>query len=99
MSGGLPDVRGAVGADDGGHGNRPQEENSMVLVQVHVIAGVFTAQQKREMVQRLTGAMVEVAGESMRRLTWCLVEEVASDQWGVGGHPHSADDVKALERG
>ena len=71
----------------------------MALIQVKVIEGVFTAPQKREMVERLTNAMVEVAGESMRPLTWCVIEEVASDQWGIGGHTHTTGDVKALERG
>jgi 4-oxalocrotonate tautomerase len=71
----------------------------MALIQVKVIEGVFTAQQKREIVERLTDAMVQVEGASMRRLTWCLIEEVASDEWGIGGHTLSADDFKALERG
>jgi len=83
----------------GSHTNGPSEENSMALIQVKVIAGVFTAQQKREIIERLTDAMVEIEGESMRRSIWCLVEEVASGDWGVGGQSLSADDLKALARG
>jgi len=44
----------------------------MPLIRVTVIEGVFTAPQKREIVERLTDAMVEIEGESMRRLTWCI---------------------------
>ena len=83
----------------GSHTNRPPEENSMALIQVKVIEGVFTAQQKREIIERLTDAMVEIEGESMRRRIWCTVEEVASGEWGVGGQSLTADDVKALARG
>ena len=71
----------------------------MALIQVKVIEGVFTAQQKQEIIERLTDAMVEIEGESMRRSIWCLVEEVASGDWGVGGQSLTADDVKALARG
>ena len=71
----------------------------MALIQVKVIDGAFTAQQKREIIERLTDAMIEIEGESMRRSIWCLVEEVASGDWGVGGQSLSADDLKALARG
>ena len=71
----------------------------MALIQVTVIAGVFTAPQKQEMVERLTDAMVAIEGENMRNAIWCLIEEVASDEWAVGGHALTADDVRALARG
>lgn len=71
----------------------------MPLIQVKLIQGVFTAPQRREIVERLSEAMVEIAGESMRRVTWCLVEEVPSGEWGIGGQPLTADDVKALACG
>ncbi len=71
----------------------------MRLIQVKVIEGVFTAPQKREIVERLTDAMVEIDGENMRQLTWCVVEEVASGDWGIGGQTLTADDVRALARG
>ena len=96
MSGDVPDVRGADRADDGRHGNPSDKENSMSLIQVKVIAGVFTAPQKREIVERLTDAMVAIEGENMRQTTWCMVEEVASGEWGIGGQALTADDVRAL---
>ena len=70
----------------------------MALIQVTIIAGVFTAPQKQEIVERLTDAMVAVQGESMRQTVWCIVEEVANGEWGVGGHTLTADDVRALAR-
>jgi hypothetical protein len=47
---------------------------------------------------RLTQAMVAIEGEGMRKLTWCVVEEIRSGDWGIGGHTITRDDVKALAR-
>lgn len=71
----------------------------MPLIQVKVVQGVFTSLQKQEIIERLTDAMVEIEGEGMRNLTWCVIEEVASGDWGVGGRALTADDVRALARG
>ena len=70
----------------------------MPLIQVKLIERVFTAPQKQEIIERLTDAMVAIEGEGMRSVTWCVVEEVASGNWGFGGHILTADDVKALAR-
>ena len=71
----------------------------MALIQVKLIKGVFTSPQKQEIVERLTDAMVEISGENMRQGIWCVIEEVADDEWGVGGQTLTTDDVKALARG
>lgn len=71
----------------------------MPLIQVKLIEGVFTAPQRREMVERLSETMVEIAGESMRWLIWCIVEEVSSGEWGIAGQALTSDDVRALARG
>jgi 4-oxalocrotonate tautomerase len=71
----------------------------MPLIQVKVIENVFTGEQKQEIVRRLTDAMVAIEGENMRPVTWVVVEEVASGDWGVGGTPLHTDDVKALAAG
>jgi 4-oxalocrotonate tautomerase len=78
---------------------RPDKEHSMPLIQVKLIDGVFTGQQKREIVERLSEAMIEVLGESVRPLTWCIVEEVASGACGIGGQALTADDFRALTSG
>jgi 4-oxalocrotonate tautomerase len=71
----------------------------MPLIQVKVIAGVFTDAQKREMVRKLTDAMVSIEGENMRPVTWVVVEEIKSGDWGIGGKPLTTADVKALAAG
>ena len=71
----------------------------MPLVQVRVIEGVFSASQKADIVRKLTDTMVEIEGENLRPVTWVIVEEVKSGDWGIGGRPLSAVDVKALAAG
>lgn len=71
----------------------------MPLIQVKVIENVFTAEQKQEIVRGLTDAMVAIEGENMRPVTWCVIEEVRSGDWGIAGSPLSTADVKALAAG
>jgi 4-oxalocrotonate tautomerase len=71
----------------------------MPFVNVKIIEGVFTAAQKREMIRRLTDTMVSIEGEAMRPVTWVVVEEVKSGDWGIGGNPLTTSDVKALAGG
>ncbi len=71
----------------------------MPLIQVKAIAGVFSAEQKQQIIKKLTDAMVEIEGENMRPVTWVVVEEVQSGEWGIGGKPLTTADVKALAAG
>jgi 4-oxalocrotonate tautomerase len=69
------------------------------LINVKIIEGVFDAAQKKQIVRSLTEAMVAVEGENMRSVTWCVIEEVASGDWGIGGQPVTTADVQALAAG
>lgn len=76
-----------------------EQEDSMMLIQVKIIEGVFTAPQKQEIVECLTESLIEIGGGGLRPAVWCIVEEVAGGRWGVGGQTLTSDDVKALARG
>ena len=69
----------------------------MPLVTVKVIEGVFTPEQKHEMISKITDTMVEIEGENLRPVTWVLVEEVRSGDWGIAGNGLSTADVHALQ--
>lgn len=69
----------------------------MPLVDVQVIEGVFSADQKKEMIEKITDAMVEIEGEAMRGVTWVRVQEIGSGEWGIGGKAITAADVKAMQ--
>ena len=69
----------------------------MPFVQVKLIEGVFSTDQKQEIITRLTEAMVDIEGEAMRPVTWVTIEEVNSGEWGIGGKPLTTQDVKDLQ--
>ena len=68
----------------------------MPLLNVKLIEGVFTPKQKQEMIRKLTDTMVSIEGENLRELTWVVIEEVKSGDWGIGGNAVGTADVKAL---
>jgi len=71
----------------------------MPLINVKIIEGVFDDGQKAEMVKSLTEAMVGIEGENMRPVTWVVIEEVKSGDWGIGGKTLTTADVHALAAG
>jgi 4-oxalocrotonate tautomerase len=71
----------------------------MPLIQVSVIKGVFTKEQKGQMITRLTDAMVSIEGENMRGVTWVKVDEIESGDWGIGGRALTTEAVQALAAG
>ena len=68
----------------------------MPLLNVKLLEGVFTSDQKQEMIRKLTDTMVSIEGENMRPVTWVVIEEVKSGEWGIGGKGLTTADVKAL---
>ena len=71
----------------------------MPFIEVNVIEDVFTPEQKNQIITRLTDAMVSVEGENMRAVTWCVIHEVASGDWGIAGNALTTADVRALSAG
>lgn len=71
----------------------------MPLINVKLIEGVFTPEQKQEMIRKLTDTMVSIEGENMRPMTLVVIDEIKSGDWGVGGTCFTTSDVKALAAG
>jgi len=69
----------------------------MPLVDIQLIEGVFSADQKRRVIKKVTDTMVEIEGEAMRGVTWVRVQEFASGAWGIRGKGLTTEDVKALQ--
>jgi len=68
----------------------------MPLIQVKLIEEVFTETQKKEIIAKLTDAMIAIEGEALRPYTWVLIEEVRGGSWGIGGKGLTAADVHAI---
>ena len=79
--------------------NQTNEEIEMPLVTIDVIKNVFTPDQKEQLIEKVTAAMIEVEGEAMRPVTWVVVDEVKSGDWGIAGKGYTTEDVVAIAEG
>lgn len=70
----------------------------MPLATIKVIEGVFSDEEKRRMIEKVTDAMVSVEGENLREKTVVIVEEVKSGDWGFGGRSLTTGDVNHLRK-
>ena len=70
----------------------------MPLVQVKIFEDELTGKQKRQLIEKITDSVTAVAGHKLREVTWVVVEEVKSGNWGEGGKALTLEDVKALLR-
>jgi 4-oxalocrotonate tautomerase len=68
----------------------------MPLIEVHLIENVFSPEQKRQIIHKLTDAVVSIEGENMRGVTTVKISEVASGDWGIGGQLLTTEAVKNL---
>ncbi len=71
----------------------------MPLINVKIIEKVFSQEQKQEMVKKLTETMVSIEGENMRGVTWVVIDEVKSGDWGIGGQPIDTEAVLQMQKG
>ena len=71
----------------------------MPFVNIKIIEGVFNKKQKQEMIEKVTDTMVSIECENMRPVTWVVVEEVKSGDWGIAGKGYTTEEVIALAEG
>jgi 4-oxalocrotonate tautomerase len=69
------------------------------LINVRLIEGVFNESEKQDMVEKLTDTMVEIEGENMRGVTWVVIDEVKSGDWGLGGQALTTEHVRSIKHG
>jgi 4-oxalocrotonate tautomerase len=60
----------------------------MPFVNIKLVEGVFSEEQKHEMAAAITEVMVRFEGsEAFREVVWVLIEELHRDGWHIGGRP------------
>ena len=79
--------------------NECEEVIAMPLAEIKVIEGVFSDAEKKQMIEKVTDALVSIEGETLREKTVVIVEEIKSGNWGFGGNALSTQDVKKLRAG
>jgi len=67
----------------------------MPFVNVKLVDGVFSTEEKHALAKALTDVMVRFEGsEAFREVVWVLIEELHTDGWHIGGRPF--EDPKSL---
>ena len=60
----------------------------MPFVNVKLVEGVFSTEEKHAMAKALSDVMVKFEGsEAFREVVWVLIEELHTDGWHIGGRP------------
>ena len=60
----------------------------MPFVNIKLVDGVFSPEEKHEMAKAITDVMVRFEGsEAFREVVWVLIEELHTDGWHIGGRP------------
>lgn len=68
----------------------------MPFIEVKVFEDELSSEQSKEMIQKITDVVTEVTSEKLRDVTWVVINEVKSGNWGVGGNALGLDDVKKI---
>jgi 4-oxalocrotonate tautomerase len=68
----------------------------MPLVTIDVLRDAWTSSQKHDFIEKVTEAMVGVAGEPLRQVIWVKLAEVDQGQWAVGGQRLSAEMIHSM---
>ncbi len=69
----------------------------MPLLDVQVMEGVFSDDEKAEMIRALSHAFGAVAGGRMLGATSVRIHEVRSGSWGYGGEPMTTEDALRIK--
>ncbi|WP_170414971.1 MULTISPECIES: tautomerase family protein [Ruegeria] len=65
----------------------------MPSIEIQVLEGVFSAEEKGKIIQNVTKAFGEVAGQTIQNGTSVRLLEVSSGSWGYAGNILTTQDA------
>jgi 4-oxalocrotonate tautomerase len=69
----------------------------MPLITIKMFEGELSDSQTKDLIHKVTEAVIPFVGEKLRDNTWVLIEEIASGSWGIGGKAFGLKDVRAIQ--
>lgn len=69
----------------------------MPLIDVHVMEGVFSDEEKARMIESVTRGFGEVAGQAMAEATSIRIHEVPAGSWGYAGKVFTLAQAQAMK--
>jgi len=58
----------------------------MPSIDIQVLEGVFSAEEKKQIIQNVTEAFGQVAGQTIKQGTSVRIHEIKSGSWGYAGN-------------
>lgn len=76
----------------------------MPFINIRVLKGTLSADKKKEMISRVSEIVAEIEArpakkDNLVRHTWCHIEELPFENWGIGGNPLTPEILKAVLEG
>jgi 4-oxalocrotonate tautomerase len=65
----------------------------MSFVEVKSIRGVFSTQEKSQMIEEITSVYARMKGDEFAAGTWVVINELDDGNWGEGGSVLKAEHV------
>ncbi len=69
----------------------------MPSIEIQVLEGVFSDDEKGEIIRRVTDAFGSVAGDTIRNGTSVRIFEARSGSWGYAGRVLTTEDARAMK--
>jgi 4-oxalocrotonate tautomerase len=69
------------------------EERYMPFVEVKSIRGVFSAEEKSQIIEEITGVFARMKSDEFAAGTWVVVNEIDDGNWGEGGSVLKSEHV------
>jgi len=71
----------------------------MPFVEVKTIRGVFSTEEKSQIIEGITGVFARMKSAEFEAGTWVVVNELDDGNWGEGGAVLNADHVPESSSG
>ncbi|MDD9907777.1 MAG: tautomerase family protein [Rhodospirillaceae bacterium] len=68
----------------------------MPSIDIQVLEGVFNADEKAEIIRKVTDAFGDVAGQTIKNGTSVRIHEVQSGSWGYAGNVLTTEIAKEM---
>lgn len=76
----------------------------MPFINIKVLKGTLSNQKKGEMIKKVSETVAEIEAspnpkDNLVPYTWCVIEEVEFENWGIGGNQVSPEMLQAVIAG
>ena len=76
----------------------------MPFINIKVLKGTLSSEKKSEMIKRVSETVAEIEAspspkDNLVAYTWCVIEEVEFENWGIGGNQVTPEVLKAVIAG